>query len=307
MQSLAPIALLACAACGAAPGKGREPAPIRFRTASPGLPFVIFDARIGDAGPMAALLDTGDALPFTIVVAPEAAARAGMVETGAQPFVSDAAIGAEPVRVRPARPVSIAVGGLHLAGASAGVTPAVATASAAIGAPIGAILGYEFLRGRVVAIDYRCRRLDFAAAIPDMTPTARLSIAPRRPLTLVAVTVNGHGPFRFALDTGARNTILGPATAIAAGLRFEGATELHGAGGAETAAAAGDARIGVGREPPRSVPIVVSAALTRISREAGIAVDGILGTAIFAQGRMTIDYPGARLWLEPADTRRCLS
>jgi hypothetical protein len=307
MRLLACFALIACAACGSAPGKARETAPIPFRTPSEDLPFVIFDAWIRDSGPVPVLIDTGDALPFAIAVTPEVAVRTGMIETGAPPFVSDGAIGPEPVRVRPARPVSIAIGGHRLAWASAGVTPAVATASAAIGVPIGAVLGYEFLRGRIVAIDYGCRRLALAAAIPAMAPTARLSIAPRRPLTLVAATVNGRGPFRFALDTGARSIILGPATALAAGLAVEGATELRGAGGAETAAAAGSARIGVGRETPHSVPILVSPALARISREAGTRVDGILGTSASARGRMTIDYPGARLWLEPAGTGRCRS
>jgi len=300
MRPLVGLLLLAAALPAFAAPAGKDAGTaIAFRNPAPGLPFILVDARVGGVD-LPLLLDTGDALPFELVLAPEAAARAGAEAMPGPVFVSRAAIGGVPVSVQPARARPLELGPVHLDGVSTGVSPAVDLAAAALDVPVAGIVGSDFLRGRVLAIDYVCRRLDLAARPPALPPTAHFTITPRRPITLVPVTVNGRGPFRFALDTGARTTILAPATAEAAGLSGKGAFEMLGAGGRESARVLGPARLRVGTAPPLTLPLLASDALARIGDEAGGQVDGILGAGAFSGGTMTIDYPGKRLWLRPS-------
>jgi hypothetical protein len=296
------VIAVAALASAAPPARDGE-AAVSFRSPAPGLPFILLDARVGGAD-MPVLLDTGDALPFALVLAPAAAARVGATPLPGAPFVSRAVIGGAPVSVQPALAQPLDIGPVHLAAASTGISAAVDAAATALGVPIAGVVGYELLRGRVVAIDYACRRLDLAAVSPAAPPTAHVTITPRRPLALVPVTVNGRGPFRFALDTGARTSVLAPATAEAAGLRGRGALELFGAGGRESATMLGPGRLRVGAAPPVTFPLLASDALARISVEAGARVDGILGASALAGGTLTVDYPGARLWLGRSP-RRC--
>ncbi|MEA3037528.1 MAG: hypothetical protein QOE79_41 [Sphingomonadales bacterium] len=303
MRAIFPLLLAAAGLSSAAlPARGRD-SVVPFRTPGPDLPFILLDARVGGAD-MPILLDTGDALPFALVLAPAAAARAGATPSPGAAFVSRAAIGGAPVRVQPAHARPLDIGRVHLDAASTGVSTAVDAAATALGVPVAGIVGYEFLRGRIVAIDYVCRRLDLAAASPTAPPDAHFTVTPRRPLALVPVTVNGRGPFLFALDTGARTSVLAPATAEAAGLAGRGGLELFGAGGRESATRLGPARLRVGTAPPVTLPLLASDALARISGEAGARVDGILGAVAVAGGSMTIDYPGRRLWLARSP-RRC--
>jgi predicted aspartyl protease len=305
MRPLVRLLLLAAALPAFAAPASKNRAVIQFRTPAPGLPFILLDARVGGAD-LPLLLDTGDALPFELVLSPEAAARAGASPEPGPVFVSRAAIGGVPVSVKPARARPLEIGPVHLDAVSTGVSPAVDLASAALAVPVAGILGYDFLRGRLVAIDYACGRLDLAAEPPRGRPTAQFTITPRRPVALVPVTVNGRGPFRLALDTGARTTILGRAAADAAGLSGRGRFGLLGAGGGESATLLGPARLRVGAAPPVTTTLLASDALDRISDEAGARVDGILGANLFASGTLTIDYPGGRLWFSPSP-KRCPS
>jgi hypothetical protein len=302
MRRLAPVLLILAVA---APARGDDRTAVGFRNPAPGLPFILLDARVGGAD-LPLLLDTGDGLPFALVLSPDAAARAGASPEPGPVFVSRAAIGDAAVTVKPALARPLEIGPVHLDSASTGVSPAVDLASAALRVPVAGILGYDFLRKRVVAIDYACRRLDLVAAPPPAAATAPLTITPRRPITLVPVTVNARGPFQFALDTGARTTILAPATAEAAGLSGRGELQLLGAGGLETATKLGSARLRVGAAQPVTTTLLASDALDRISDEAGARVDGILGANVFAGGILTIDYPGGRLWFRPSP-KRCPS
>lgn len=44
---------------------------------------------------------------------------------------------------------------------------------------------------------------------------------------------------------------------------------------------------------------MVSGLIDPVAREAGAPVDGNAGMALFVDGRLVIDYPGRRLWLQP--------
>ncbi|MEA3034002.1 MAG: hypothetical protein QOH86_2018, partial [Sphingomonadales bacterium] len=117
--------LLVLAAVGSGLAASRPSGPVlAFRTPAPGLPFILLDARVGGAD-QPLLLETGDALPFALVLAPASAARVGATPLPGAAFVSRAAIGGAPVTVQPARAQPLDIGPVHLAAASTGVSTAV--------------------------------------------------------------------------------------------------------------------------------------------------------------------------------------
>src|SRR5260221_14475239 len=61
--------------------------------------------------------------------------------------------------------------------------------------------------------------------------TAFSLASPERPLLLIPVEVNGKGPYRFVLDTGASMTVLSAELARELGVRGEKSAVGMGAGG----------------------------------------------------------------------------
>jgi hypothetical protein len=229
LRFLAALALLAGVGPAAQAARNTE---IPFRVPGPDAPYVLMEARLGGRGPFTLLLDTGNATPFIVALSPDAARRAGARAGHGAPFISNGSVGG-PVRLDPWTVPQLSLGPVTLTDVSAGVTDAVDRAGRGLGIRLDGIIGHHFLANLVVAIDYACRRVDFAAAAPPAPPTASFTFAPRRPLLLVTGRVNGRGPWSFALDTGSGNTIISPAAARTAGVTTTGRTELAGAGGIE--------------------------------------------------------------------------
>lgn len=297
MRGLRFLAAFACclAAPPAAAAAGRA---IPFQTPAPGSRHILVEARLGGRGPFTLLLDTGYVAPYDIAMSRRAALRAGASPRPGPPFISRAAVGG-PVRFDPWALTGLELGPVRRAAVSVGVTDAVDALWSLFSAPIDGVLGHDFLAGRVIAIDYPCRRVDLAARVPETPPTATLTEAPIRPLLLVTARVNGRGPYQLVFDTGAGTTLLSPAVAREAGVTTGPALSLSGAGGTEAGVRSDGAMIGLGSAPPRRTGLVVAALVERVAREAGTRIDGIAGTSLFAGGRVILDYPGRRLWLLP--------
>jgi len=272
---------------------------IPFRTPPQSEPYILLEARLGGRGHFTLLLDTGNATPFTVALSPDAARRAGAQAGRGAPFVSQGSVGG-PVRLDPWTVPEMTVGPVELTNVRAGVTDAVDVVNRGFGMHLDGILGHDFLAGRVVAIDYPCRRVDLAAVAPRTPPTAGFTLAPLRPLLLVTGRINGRGPFRLVLDTGSGNTILSPVVARATGIVTNGPASLAGAGGVDRDGRTGIADVSLGETAPRRIRIVVAGLVETTARVAGAPIDGIAGTQTFADGRLVIDYPGRRLWLLPA-------
>lgn len=278
-------------------------------------PFVIVEAQAGDRGPLAVLIDTGAAAPFDLLITPEAARRVGAVPVLAPPAgqaevpPAQAApvptgIGDAQIVFRPQRLASLSLGPIRLSDVSAGVTTAVSELARQVGRPIDAIVGHRFLAGRIIAIDYGARRIDFSASPPRGQPI-QFTLAPERPLTLVRATLNGKGPFLFALDTGASVTLIPPATAKAAGL--EGGTQvaLAGAGGeAGGGATLVRTRIVLEGYARDGRSVAIADVLEPIRAAAGAPIEGVLGADFLAGARITIDYRTHRLWIQGPRKRR---
>jgi hypothetical protein len=267
-----------------------------------GVPFVVMEARIGAAGVAArVLLDTGAGAPFDIMISPGLAARAGAVPEAGDALAAAGTIGDAAVSIRPARVARFSLGPIRLDAASAGISPLLDAVSRQLGAPVDAIVGHRFVAGRTIAIDYVRREVNFAARAGPASAAIAFTVAPRRPLTLVRVTINRRGPFLMALDTGASATLLSPTLAEAVGVRAETPARLGGAGGTTAGGARlGSADIRLGGIVRDGQAVAVADVLGPIRAVAGAEIEGVLGADFFRTGRVIIDYGGNRLWFDEA-------
>ena len=123
----------------------------------------------------------------------------------------------------------------------------------------------------------RRSRVDFEVSNPD------------HPLLMIPVFVNGTGPHRFVLDTGASLTMLSRALASTLGLAGGTAAEGTGAGGSLEVSLHTIDEVSVGGVHATDVEVAVGD-LTAIEAAIGGALDGILGYNFLSRFAVTIDY-----------------
>ncbi len=269
---------------------------VPFELASPQFPLIVLEARLNGGAPVKALLDTGNATPFVALVSPRAAEAAGAKALEGPAYAGRGASAAVPIKR--AELASMQVGPVRLGPQEIGVTPALEAVSAKAGRAVDVNLGYGFLERRVVSIDYARKLADFDARRGSARSAVPFTLGPKRPLILVQVKMNGSGPYTFALDTGASHTVLAPATVEKAGLKSAGEITVEGAGGGRTAKLVEVSGLQVGSLPPASFRAVTADIFGPLSEATGARLDGVLGADVFGRGKLTIDYPGGKLWIE---------
>ncbi len=121
-----------------------------------------------------------------------------------------------------------------------------------------------------------------------------------KPRIMVPVRVNGKGPFRFVLDTGASSTVLSEELSKSLGVSEEATKE--GMSCTETVSvglgSAGPVEIGTAKVEKLEVATMDFAHL----REAvGTAIDGIVGYSFLGHFRLGIDYANRLLRLDSTD------
>lgn len=109
------------------------------------------------------------------------------------------------------------------------------------------------------------------------------------------VIVNGQGPFRFVIDTGANRTVLAPHLAARLGIDVRAAPQqlVHGVTGAEPAPIVRVAEVRVGRLARRDLDLPV------LSNRLHAGVDGTLGADHLQGGRLLVDFTQNRVVLQP--------
>jgi hypothetical protein len=113
----------------------------------------------------------------------------------------------------------------------------------------------------------------------------------------VEVMVNGQGPFRFVLDTGAGGTVVSEALAARLNFPVEGETQVSDGSGRRVTSK----RVRV--ESVRVGPLEfnkLSANLGALAGPPGMddPVDGILAFPLFREYLLTLDFPGAQVRIE---------
>ena len=113
-------------------------------------------------------------------------------------------------------------------------------------------------------------------------------------LIFTAVKINGKGPYQFAIDTGATQTVVSEKLAAEAGLEEITSTVVYGIGGTNKVETklykmreftAGDVTVKNTPVGTFNDPLISQFA------------DGILGTSIFSDFFITVDYPAGQLQL----------
>jgi predicted aspartyl protease len=116
---------------------------------------------------------------------------------------------------------------------------------------------------------------------------------PDKPLLLLETTVNGKGPFRFVLDTGAGGTIVSPELAKKLNIKPdnpEKPEQATGAGGTLKVHAGTLKSFKVGEKELRDLKVGIMD-LSGISKAIETDIDGIIGYNFLKGFRVTIDYP----------------
>jgi predicted aspartyl protease len=278
---------------------------IPFQVPAPQLPFVMMAGEAGGA-PVKVLLDTGDATPFQVLIGPRSKAGGLATATGEEVYVTHAVAGGREARITPARLADFHLGPVQLADVHAGLSESVDTIASRLPGGVDAVVGYQFFGQRVVAIDYGARTVDFAAQPGAPIQALPMIVTPKKPLTVIEAMVNGRGPFRLVVDTGAGGTILSPDAAHRAGVGTGGvAMQLGGAGGFASTGRLERANVAAGERRWDNIPVIVADLMGPVSEESGLAIDGILGAPQLARGTLILDYPGRRVWIgDPTEGKK---
>jgi len=111
----------------------------------------------------------------------------------------------------------------------------------------------------------------------------------------VPVLINGKGPYRFIVDSGATRTVISSRLAAELGLPSAGTVPLHSVGGESDVPAVQIDNLYVGALPAKAI-------VAPVLDEANLGGEGILGIDTLAHKKVVIDLVHHRMSVEPADT-----
>lgn len=118
---------------------------------------------------------------------------------------------------------------------------------------------------------------------------------------VVDVTLDGAGPFRCIVDSGAGN-LIDPAVAAAIGARVHGHVHLMGVGNAsESGAITSIRQVSVGAATFVGVRFVVAPVRATFAAAEGPGIDGIVGSSIIGSGVTVFDYAARTLTFDAGD------
>ncbi len=145
---------------------------------------------------------------------------------------------------------------------------------------------------------------DFLAAIGDkpVNQMTHYGSAPMQVLGMLHlpycdVRINGRGPYRMIVDTGGSVTLaIDDEIAEEIGLHSLASAKLHGAAGVQDSGQALVEHMAVSDIEMARVP----ARILELPPGLKHNIDGILGTGVFDSARMTLDFAGQRLAVEPS-------
>lgn len=266
---------------------------------------IIFQGSMRGTGPYNFLLDTG-ANPSAVDLSTARSAHLFLDE--ARSGVAEGA-GGDRVTIFAARIDALVAGQFHADNIDA-VAVDLSAIGRRLGIPLHAVLGYSFLAGRVLQIDYAPRTITFLPS--DWFPSPRLDTAAVTAVSLplefpsgetipllASFQVNGKA-VPVTLDTGSSLTLeLAPADAALVGLRVPslppGSDSAVGARGSLALTPAQADSIGIGSLTVLNPTVHVSPRLQEATYR-----HGNLGNGFLKEYVLTLDYLHRRLVLERA-------
>jgi predicted aspartyl protease len=270
---------------------------VKFRLAGGAQPLILLPVQVNGDGPFEFILDTGAGtsllssdlakkLKIKIISTKEGQSAGGKIS------------------VSLAKVDSLAVGQAKLDDVDVGIVDLTHIGNT-IGTKIDGDVGYNFLKHFRITIDYHdCEiRLDEPRRIQRLGRSSKAEVPMRlaslaKPLLLVDVHANGHGPFQFAIDTGTSTTAIAPELARQLGLKSSPIGPLT-TGGAQVNVTAGTLEsFKVGRAGVDDLVVVVADFFGTLSQAVGAKLDGIVGYNFLRNFRVVMDYPSEKFRLE---------
>ncbi|PYK45717.1 MAG: hypothetical protein DME46_03475 [Verrucomicrobia bacterium] len=272
-------------------------AKVKFRLAGGGQPLILLPVRVNGDGPFEFILDTGAG---TSLLSSDLAKKLNIKIISTKEGQSAGG----KISVSLAKIDSLALGAAKLDDVDVGIVDLNHIAKT-IGTKIDGDVGYNFLKHFRITIDYHdCEiRFDDATRIERLGRSAKTEVPMRlaslaKPLLLVEVHANGHGPFQFAIDTGTSTTAIAPELAQQLGLEGSPVGPLT-TGGARVNVTAGTLKsFQIGGARIDDLVVVVADFFSVLSQAVGARLDGIVGYNFLRNFRVVIDYPGEKFRLE---------
>jgi len=270
---------------------------VKFRLAGGAQPLILLPVQVNGDGPFEFILDTGAGtsllssdlakkLKIKIISTKEGQSAGGKIS------------------VSLAKVDSLAVGQAKLDDVDVGIVD-LTHIGITIGTKIDGDVGYNFLKHFRITIDYHdCEiRLDEPRRIQRLGRSSKAEVPMRlaslaKPLLLVNVHANGHGPFQFAIDTGTSTTAIAPELAQQLGLKSSPVGPLT-TGGAQVNVTAGTLEsFKIGRAGVDDLVVVAADFFATLSQAVGAKLDGIVGYNFLRNFRVVMDYPSEKFRLE---------
>jgi Aspartyl protease len=260
-------------------------------------PVPVIEVMVNGVGPFNALIDTGNATPFTALVSRSAAANAKLVESGfEQPTLMVRQGESQQSSIRQALNNTLTIKGREWPDARIGIMHAREHLSVLpSGKTVDVVLGAAFLSERVIAIDFQRRIVDLEAQ-PGRSGGISFSLNYRQPLLIVDAHVNESDALPMVLDTGSPITTVWTPVAESAKLPTSMTTALLSEKGQIENITALARRFELAGHVRCNQIVAVSDSVGDLGIATRQMVMGQIGADVLANGRLTIDYPKQRLW-----------
>jgi len=266
-----------------------------FRLTGGANPLLLVPCAVNGSGPFEFILDSGAS---TSLVSRELADRLAIEATGSREGTG--AGGKLTLATGTLRTLSI--GTETEPDVDVGITEELERIGSFVGAKIHGDVGYNFLKHFRVTVDYPSSVLRLerpGEGGPAGGEPVEFRLAPIKPLLLVPVSINGRGPYQFALDTGSSMTSISPDLVKELGMSSSSAGGSGlGAGGALEVSFARVKTFALGGHAVSDLDVAVPAFFPMLSQAAGARLDGGLGYNFLRRFRVTLDYPGRAVHLE---------
>jgi predicted aspartyl protease len=270
-------------------------AKVKFRLAGGGQPLILLPVRVNGDGPFEFILDTGAG---TSLLSSDLAKKLNIKIISTKEGQSAGG----KISVSLAKVDSLAVGQVKLDDVDVGIVD-LGNIAKTIGTKIDGDVGYNFLKHFRITIDYHnCEiRFDEPRRIERLGRSSKTEVPMRlaslaKPLLLVQVHANGHGPFQFAIDSGTSTTAIAPELAQQLGLEGSPVGPLT-TGGSQVNVTAGTLEsFQVGRARIDDLVVVVADFFSMLSQAVGARLDGLPGREIsFGVNNGHNPDPGAKI------------
>lgn len=254
-------------------------------------PLPTVPVHVNGKGPFVFVLDTGAG---PTILSPQLAKDLGVVATGSK---EGAGVG-QRTTASLAKVDSIRVGEETARDFDVAITPEIERIAAVVNSHLDGVLGYSFLKHYAVIVDYPGGELRLARGHAEeggIVIPFELA-APAKPLIVVSAMINGTGPHRLAVDTGASSTLIDSALAAKLGIASKKGDDITGAGGTLSMSIGRIDKLAIGAAETRDFPVAIGS-LAALASALGTQLDGIVGYDFLKHYRVTIDYEGAKMVL----------